>query len=72
LPAEVKFNDLGPRQTGLSEAVVPDPCMWSVELPQLYQVDVLACRGEEIIAEYRGELGLKRARPRRGGIAFPG
>jgi hypothetical protein len=72
LPAEVKFRDLGPQQPGLAEAIVPDPCMWLPELPQLYQVDVEALRGERIIAEYHGQLGLKRAKPRRGGIAFPG
>jgi hypothetical protein len=72
LPAEFKFRDLGPQQSGLAEAIVPDPCMWSQELPQLYQVDVEALRGEQVVAEYHGQLGLKRGAPRRCGIEFPG
>ena len=72
LPAEFKFHDLGPQQTGLARAIIPDPCMWLPETPQLYQVDVEACRGEQIVAKYHGQLGLKRTTPRRGGMAFPG
>ena len=72
LPAEFKFRDLGPQQGGIAEVVIPDPCLWSPELPQLYQVDVAAFRGEQIVAEYHGQVGLKRATPRRSGIEFPG
>jgi hypothetical protein len=72
LPAEIKFRDLGPQRSGLAQAVVPDPCIWSAELPQFYRVDVEAVRNEQIVAEYHGHVGLKRAKPRRGGIAFPG
>ena len=72
LPAEVKFRDLGPQQAGLAVAIVPDPCMWSPEVPQLYQVDVEALRGKQILAEYHGQLGLKRRAPRQCGVEFPG
>jgi beta-galactosidase/beta-glucuronidase len=60
LPAEIKFRDLGPRQAGLAEAIVPDPCVWSPELPHLYQVDVEARQAEKVLAAYHGMIGLRR------------
>jgi len=61
LPAEFAFRNLGPNQRGLAEAVVPDPCTWSHELPHLYQADVEARQGERVLAEYHGKIGLRRA-----------
>jgi beta-galactosidase/beta-glucuronidase len=61
LPAEILFRDLGPKDMGLAEAVVPDPCVWSPELPHLYQADVEARQGELVVAEYHGMIGLRRA-----------
>jgi hypothetical protein len=60
LPAEFRFQDLGPQQIGLARAIVPDPCVWSPELPLLYQVDVEARLGERIIAAYHDKIGLRR------------
>lgn len=60
LPAKVAFRDLGPRQAGFAEALVPDPCTWSPELPHLYQVDVEAQRGERVLAEFHGTIGLRQ------------
>jgi beta-galactosidase/beta-glucuronidase len=34
--------------------------VWSPELPHLYQVDVEACHGGRVIAEYHGKIGLRR------------
>ena len=59
LPAEIPFRDLGSEQSGLAEAIVPDPCVWSPELPHLYQADVEARQGDRIIAEYHGMIGLR-------------
>jgi hypothetical protein len=39
--------------------------MWTPEMPHLYQADVEALRGTEIIAEYHGPVGLRRLAPRR-------
>jgi beta-galactosidase/beta-glucuronidase len=58
LPADYSFRGLG---SGVAEAVVPDPCTWSPEVPHVYRVDVTARRGEEIVAEFRGEIGLRRS-----------
>ena len=58
LPAEIAFRDAG--KPGLIEALVPDPCTWSPELPHLYQADVEARQGQRVLAEYHGTIGLRR------------
>src|SRR6476646_3009796 len=63
LPAELEFRRVGDGTT--AEAIVPDPCMWTAELPHLYQADVAAHCGEELVAEYHGPIGLRRLAPRR-------
>ena len=47
------------------ETVVSDPCMWTPEMPHLYQADVEARQGEQLVAEYHGTIGLRRLAPRR-------
>ena len=32
----------------LAEVIVPDPCMWTHEMPHLYRADVEARRGDAI------------------------
>jgi hypothetical protein len=49
----------------VAEALVTDPCMWTAELPHLYEVEVAARRGERVVAEYHGKIGLRRLAPRR-------
>ena len=61
LPADMTFRDLGPTQTGLAEAIVPDPCEWSPELPHLYEVEVEARQGDRVVARYQGMIGLRRS-----------
>ena len=65
LPAEFAFHETGTGPGLVVEAVVPDPCMWSSELPHLYHVVVEARQGERVIAEYRDKIGLRRLAPRR-------
>ena len=65
LPAEFEFRDFGDGHSGQVETIVPDPCMWTPEMPHLYQADVEARRGEQRIAEYHGTIGLRRLAPRR-------
>jgi hypothetical protein len=64
LPAELVFHKAGDTNTA-AEAIVPDPCMWTPEMPHLYQADVEALRGNEVVAEYHGPVGLRRLAPRR-------
>jgi hypothetical protein len=59
LPAEIAFRHAGnPAQ---AEALIPDPCIWSPDLPLLYHADIEAKRGHETVAVYRGAIGLRRA-----------
>jgi hypothetical protein len=84
LPAEFTFqstqslppndghgNDANGREA-IAKVVVPDPCLWSPELPHLYQADLEARFGARVIDRYHGSIGLRRTSPRREGIAFPG
>ena len=67
LAAEFSFRMLasdGPRVLR-AVAVVTDPCMWSAEMPHLYNVDVEAQFGGRVIAEHHGKIGLRRLAPRR-------
>ena len=65
LPAEFEFRDFGKGNGVQVETVVSDPCMWTAEMPHLYQADIEARQGEKIIAEYHGTIGLQRLAPRR-------
>jgi Glycosyl hydrolases family 2 len=65
LAAEFEFRGLGDGNGAQSEALVPDPCMWTAEMPHLYQADVEAWREDELVAEYHGTIGLHRLAPRR-------
>jgi hypothetical protein len=63
LPAEFPFRDQ-PAEEVIAEAVVTDPCLGTEELPHLYQADLEAVRGEEVVAEYHGVVGLRRTSSR--------
>ena len=60
LPAEIAFCDTG--KPGEIQALIPDPCTWSPELPHLYHVHVEARDAERILSEYLGMIGLCRNR----------
>jgi beta-galactosidase/beta-glucuronidase len=64
LPAELIFRDFSNADRVQAEALVPDPCMWTPEMPHLYQADVEARQGERVLAEYHGTIGLCRLAPR--------
>jgi hypothetical protein len=59
LPAEFAFRRL--EKDSVAQAIIPDPCTWSSELPHLYQVDAEARQGERVVAEYHGMIGLQKA-----------
>ncbi len=60
LPARMPFADRGPGQTLLAEAIVPDPCCWTPELPFTYRALVEVRRGEEVVQKYERLLGIRR------------
>src|SRR5262245_52161923 len=74
LPATFEFRSAGlqrdadSREDGskiAAEATIADPCLWSAELPHVYQVEVEAREADRVLAAFRGEIGLRRTTPRR-------
>src|SRR5664279_4379754 len=65
LPADFPFRSRTTTPPSVAEAIVTDPCLWSAEMPHVYQVDVEAVEGEKVVAEYHGTIGLHRLAPRR-------
>ena len=65
-----------PRQTAgaalLAEAIVPDPCFWTVELPFLYLVQVELRRGDEVLASAERSLGIRRLGAHQRRLLFDG
>jgi hypothetical protein len=61
LPAEFTFRPMQGAAPPVVEAYVPDPCVWSLELPHVYYADVEARQGERVVAEYRGPIGFRKA-----------
>jgi hypothetical protein len=61
LPASFEFRPVLGRSTATAEVYVPDPCVWSPELPHLYEIDVEARRGDEVVAAYHGSIGLRNS-----------
>jgi hypothetical protein len=61
LPAEIRFRHSATGASPTAEALVPDPCVWSPELPHLYHADIEARQGDRVLAEYRGTIGFRKA-----------
>ncbi|HKD35358.1 MAG TPA: hypothetical protein VKB78_01115 [Pirellulales bacterium] len=54
LPATIPFIDRGPGDGFLAEAIVPDPCFWTPELPFLYRAILeLSPRGGDVVYSSR-------------------
>jgi hypothetical protein len=60
LPATAKFVNQGPGPTLLAEAILPDPCCWSPDLPAIYDLEVQLLCGGKVVGTERRELGLRR------------
>ena len=72
LPATISLR---PTQTssGLqSVAVVPDPCLWTPDLPMLYEVRVELRRGDEVVATVERPLAIRMFGPRGRDLNFSG
>jgi beta-galactosidase/beta-glucuronidase len=72
LPAEIIFSQSNNAAKAQTEAVITDPCMWTPELPNVYEVNVEARQGKRVIDTYHGTIGLRRMAPRRPADFAPG
>ena len=59
LPTTIRLEDQGPGPTLLGQAIVPEPCFWSPDLPGIYDVTVNLLHGEETVATVHRQLGLR-------------
>ena len=60
LPARIRFADRGPGPTLLAEAIVPDPCFWTPDLPFLYSAELRVAAGDDTTATIQTPLGIRR------------
>jgi hypothetical protein len=56
----------------LAEAIVPDPCFWTSELPLLYQVHVELRQAGELLESAERPLGIRPLAARRGRFVWEG
>jgi hypothetical protein len=59
LPATSRFVDRGPGGSPLAEAVVPEPCFWTPQMPQLYRTRLQLRSGEAVLAEVERSFGIR-------------
>jgi hypothetical protein len=64
LPARIPVRHRGARTSDgraelVGEAIVPDPNFWTPELPFLYRATVEVRRGEEVVATYEQDFGIR-------------
>jgi hypothetical protein len=59
LPARFPLQDLGPGPTLLARAIVTDPCIWTNDLPHVYEVHFELRRGNHVLARGQRILGLR-------------
>ena len=59
LPAKFLLTDLGAGPTLLARTTITDPCYWTSDVPQLYDVHIELRRGSEIVASEKRQLGLR-------------
>ena len=75
LPAKHRFIEIGQgadrQQATLVQAIVPDPCFWTPELPFLYRAELQLHRGGEVVDVGR-TVGIRRLGVRGNSLFFDG
>jgi len=59
LPAKYALTDLGAGPTLLARATITDPCLWTSDLPQIYDVHIELRRSGEVLASEKRMIGLR-------------
>ncbi len=60
LPARIPFRAKRSSTGVLAEAIVPDPCFWTPELPFLYRAELNLHHGEEAASRRTQTIGIRR------------
>jgi hypothetical protein len=75
LPAKHPFREIDPaddlQRAALAEAIVPDPCFWTPDLPFLYRAQIKVHGGSEV-AEAGRIVGIRRLGVRGRSLFFDG
>ncbi|HEY2828444.1 MAG TPA: hypothetical protein VGJ04_12655 [Pirellulales bacterium] len=72
LSARIPLADRGSDETLLAEAIVPDPCFWTPELPFLYRAELELVDGASVVLRYDGNVGIRRLGSRGRELYFEG
>ncbi len=76
LPLRMPFLPCPPRNSAakqlVAEAVVPDPCFWTPELPFLYRAQIELMRREELLWRCERLVGIRRLGVRGQSLLFDG
>jgi glycosyl hydrolase family 2 len=59
LPLSAPLVDLGPGPTLLAQALVPEPCFWSPDIPAIYDLTVELQSGARVVATTQRQIGLR-------------
>lgn len=59
LTARFPLKDLGPGETPLAAAEIPDPCCWTDELPAVYEITASLYSGKHEIATQTFSFGIR-------------
>jgi hypothetical protein len=70
LPTTYSFAQRGTAASPLVEALVPEPCFWTPQMPQLYQAAVELRERDRVVAEVKRIFGIRRLAPSRHGLVF--
>lgn len=60
LPTTVPLFDLGPGESLLAKAIVPDPSFWSPDVPAVYDVEVELCDESGVVEAATCQLGIRQ------------
>lgn len=60
LTSTIPLIDRGPGPTLLAQAIVPDACCWTPDLPFQYRVEVSLTRGGETLGTAKRQIGIRR------------
>ena len=73
LPARIPIVQRDASQASLlAEAVVPDPCFWTPELPFQYRAEIQLHRDDRLLASWQRRLGIRRLGARGRFLFFDG
>jgi hypothetical protein len=60
LPTTVPLVDVGPGDSMLARAIVPDPSFWSPDVPAVYDVEVELCDESGVVEAATCQLGIRQ------------